>query len=111
MLKGARKAGGLIRRRLYLAAAGSGILGGIILLAGVSAAVPAARSAVGSALQLGALGSAAAYYFAFAAPRSMRRYWQFQEVRVPHGFSTSEADARLARAGMDRPMVRQARAV
>jgi signal transduction histidine kinase len=99
MLRGARKAGGLTRRRLYLAAAGSGILGSIIFLAGVSTAVPEVRSAVGPTSQLGALGSAAAYYFAFAAPRSMRRYWQFQEVfAYLTALSASEAEVRLARA-------------
>ncbi|HLQ33376.1 MAG TPA: ATP-binding protein [Chloroflexota bacterium] len=72
---------GVTQRRLIAIALGSGLLASVILLAGVTAFLPAAGSAISTISNLLALGSAVAYYVGFAPPRWLRVSWQMAEFR------------------------------
>jgi hypothetical protein len=78
----ARTSGGVTRRRMQAVAAGSGLLGLGILLAGVSALVPeSSRDLLGVATQVSVLVSGFAYFLGFAPPSIVRRAWQEPELR------------------------------
>ena len=78
----AQRSHGVNRRRLQSISAGSYVLGLLILLAGVSAAVPALSGVLGAATQLLALVWALAYAAGFAPPSPLRRLWQEPELRA-----------------------------
>lgn len=81
----ARAAGrsqGVNRRRLQSISFGSYVLGLLILLAGLSAVLPAFAGALGAVVQLLALVWAFAYAAGFAPPVALRRLWQEPELRA-----------------------------
>lgn len=80
LLRGAASRRGLTRRRLQLAAAGSGWLATVILLAGVAVVIPPATAVTGPVGQALAVLSVLSYYAGFTPPRFLRRFWQFGEV-------------------------------
>ena len=79
----ARRAGGVTRRRMQAVAAGSGLLGLAILLAGVAGAnrsiAPFVNSVVYPVLTIAA---GLAYFVGFATPPILRRAWQEPELRA-----------------------------
>ncbi len=80
-LRGGITGTGLVRWRLRLASLGSGLLGLVILLAGVLIVLPALNTFVAPQLQVLALGAALAYYLGFAPPRWLRQFWQLLELQ------------------------------
>lgn len=79
-LRGARSTSGVTHWRMLLAAAGSGLIAAVVLLAGVFAAVPALARPLAPVVQGISLVSGLAYYFGFAPPRWLRRSWQLGEL-------------------------------
>ncbi|MGH2607380.1 MAG: sensor histidine kinase, partial [Anaerolineales bacterium] len=80
LLRGAASRRGLSRRRLQLAAAGSGWLAIVILLAGVAVVLPRVSAVTAPAGQALAILSVLSYYAGFTPPRFVRRFWQLGEV-------------------------------
>jgi len=78
----ARTSRGVVRRRLRAVAVGSYLLGGSIVVAGLSAFVPALAGVSGTLIQLGVLLSAVAFAVGFVPPGPLRRTWQMAELRV-----------------------------
>jgi PAS domain S-box-containing protein len=76
----ARKTGGVVRRRLFLASFGSAMIGLVVLMAGINAAFPATTDPLFMVGQSLALIAAASYFLGFAPPRWLRRYWQYGEL-------------------------------
>jgi PAS domain S-box-containing protein len=79
-VKGALTTRGVTQLRLLAVAIGSGLLGLIILLAGIASVAPDARDVLFAPMGLLALGSALSYYVGFATPHWLRRLWQRSEV-------------------------------
>ncbi|MCI0398087.1 MAG: ATP-binding protein [Chloroflexi bacterium] len=102
MVRGALATGGVTRRRLTLAATGSGLLATLILLAGVSAVLPSLADLVGSFGQLLAALAALSYYLGFAPPRWLRRAWQLAELYRFLGETTGRAIVESPAAILDR---------
>lgn len=71
---------GVAHHRLIFAALGTGLLGGIILMAGVIILVPTLRNIATPVLSLGALLAGLSFYLGFAPPRALRRAWQLTEL-------------------------------
>ena len=80
-LRGGIMGTGLVRWRLRLTSLGSGLLGVIILLAGVIIVLPALNAFVAPQMQVLALFAALAYYLGFAPPRWLRQFWQLLELQ------------------------------
>jgi hypothetical protein len=102
---------GVVRQKLRLAAAGSGLLALALLITGVGALFPRLREAIALLTQFVAILSALAYYVGFAPPRWLRRSWQLAEL---HDFlQTSAALPALQRtsASLDRLCLSASRAV
>jgi signal transduction histidine kinase len=78
--QGATTTIGLTRRRLALAAAGSGLLALLILLAGIAAVRPLPDWVLSGLGQGCAILSGVCYYFSFATPGWVSRYWQLSEL-------------------------------
>jgi signal transduction histidine kinase len=78
---GALTSAGVVRQRLRFVAAGSGLLALALVLAGAGSVLPLLRDLTGPLTQVGAMLSAVTFYIGFAPPRSLRRTWQFSEVR------------------------------
>ena len=79
-IRGALTTGGITRQRLRLASTGSGLLAGIILLAGVLVVLPAEVIPFFTPLtQVFALLAGLGYYFGFSPPRWLRQAWQLNE--------------------------------
>ncbi|MHB8619349.1 MAG: response regulator [Chloroflexota bacterium] len=72
---------GVTQRRLVAVAVASGLLAMVILLAGLSAIVPAAAAPVRTLTSVLALASGLSYYIGFAPPRWLRRAWQMEVLR------------------------------
>lgn len=86
----ARTSGGVTRRRMQAVAAGSGLLGLGILLAGLSALLAeSSREHVAVLMQLLILISGVAYFLGFAPPPLVRRAWQEPELRSFLGHAAS----------------------
>jgi signal transduction histidine kinase len=79
---GAARARGVTRRRLEAVAFGSVFLGLDILLAGLTAALPAQREALTLLGALFGMASGVAYFLGFAPPTWLRRAWQEPELRA-----------------------------
>ncbi|HEY2980537.1 MAG TPA: PAS domain-containing protein [Anaerolineales bacterium] len=80
-IRGAFSTSGITRQRLRLASLASGLLAGIILLAGVLVAVPEQlRSALSPIIQALALLAGLSYYLGFAPPRWLSQTWQLTEL-------------------------------
>jgi signal transduction histidine kinase len=78
--RAARAAGGVVRRRLAFATAGTLLLAVTVALSGLPILWPG-MAALGRALtELSTLLAAAAYYVSFATPRWLRRTWQLEEL-------------------------------
>lgn len=80
-VRGALTTSGVVRQRLRFAAIGSGLLAFALLIAGLTALVPALRDVDTVLTQVFAIGSALSFYLAFATPRWLRRTWQMEELR------------------------------
>jgi signal transduction histidine kinase len=80
MIDRARAIGGVNRRRLSLAAAGSGLLALIIFLAVINSILPLLAGLIAPLLQLLAVLTAISYYLGFASPRWLRQTWQHAEL-------------------------------
>jgi hypothetical protein len=78
----ARTARGVTARRLRAAAAGSGIVGVVLMLAVVLVALPVAAPFITLIIELLALATGIAYFAAFAPPAFLRRVWQEPEFRT-----------------------------
>ncbi|MEA2641513.1 MAG: hypothetical protein QOF51_2907 [Chloroflexota bacterium] len=84
------------RRRLTLAAIGSGVLGFLILLAGAGVVLPAAAPVIATVSQPLLLVSAIAYYVGFATPRWLRASWQMADLQsFVLGIAAQPAQQRL----------------
>jgi signal transduction histidine kinase len=79
-VRGAWSAGGVTHHRLLLAAAGSGLLALMILLAGINQVLPANTSITTPLSRLLALLCMLSYYLGFVPPRWLRQAWQLTEV-------------------------------
>lgn len=71
---------GVTRRRLTLAALGSGFLAAAVLVAGINSVLPIIASVLSWVPQFLAVLAAVGYYFGFAPPRLLRRVWQHSEL-------------------------------
>jgi signal transduction histidine kinase len=80
-MRGGLRTGGVTSWRLLLAAAGSGLLALVILLAGVNAAVPAGTGITTPISQLLALLAMLSYYAGFVPPRWLHQTWQLSELQ------------------------------
>lgn len=76
MIEAARVNKGVNRRRLSLAAAGSGLLAAIILLSVFGELMPFLAGSIGTLSQFLAALAALSYFLGFAPPRWLRRTWQ-----------------------------------
>jgi signal transduction histidine kinase len=81
-LREAMRTTGVTRRRMLAVAVGSGILAGILLLAGVRVVWPAAGDAIAVASQVAALVMVFSYFVGFAPPAFLRRAWQEPALRT-----------------------------
>jgi PAS domain S-box-containing protein len=79
-IRGALTTSGVVQRRLRFAAAGSGLLGLMLIMAGIAAFVPAFASLATALVLVAAIGCALAFYLGFAPPRWLRRAWQLAEL-------------------------------
>ncbi len=79
-VRGSLGTGGVLRRRMRFAAAGSGWLAATLLLAGISTAFPAARTVIAPLSQLCTLLSALSYFVGFSPPSALRKAWQLAEL-------------------------------
>ena len=80
LVRGAMATSGVSHWRLLLAAAGSGLIALLILLAGLSVIFPTAAPLISSISQLVGLLAIVAYYLGFATPAFLRRNWQLAEL-------------------------------
>jgi len=78
----ARRASGVTRRRLQAVAAGSLLLGLLLVLAPLQMAVPRAAELWQIASRLLGLGAGLGYFIGFAPPAWLRRAWQEPELRA-----------------------------
>jgi signal transduction histidine kinase len=81
VMRSAARANGVTRRRLYAVAAGAGLLGLVLMMAGVQAAEPGLGQAATVVSGLAGLGSGLAFFVGFATPAWLRRAWQEPELR------------------------------
>jgi signal transduction histidine kinase len=88
-IRAARRGGGVTGRRMLAAAAGSGLLGAVILIAGFQAVLPDLAYLWQPLSQLAGLLSGIAYFVAFAPPVWLRRAWQEPELRAFLGRAAS----------------------
>jgi K+-sensing histidine kinase KdpD len=87
-VRGAMASGGVTNRRMWLAAAGSGMIAVVIFLAGVTVINSGLAQAIQIPALLASILSGIFYYLAFATPLWLRRSWQLQEL---HRFLTGAA--------------------
>lgn len=79
-LKRARATRGVAHQRLILASIGTGLVGVIMLLAGVNLALPVVANVTGPFSQLAAVLAGLSYYLGFVSPRVLRRAWELNEL-------------------------------
>ncbi len=79
-VRGARSTAGVTHWRLLLAATGSGYVAFVIFMAGLTAAFPALQL-ISILSQVAAILAVLNYYFAFATPSAVRRFWQLSELQ------------------------------
>lgn len=77
-----RTARGVTARRLAAAAAGSGLVALILVLAVLLVTLPAAEPLLALVIELLAVATGVAYFAAFAPPPFLRRIWQEPEFRA-----------------------------
>jgi signal transduction histidine kinase len=82
LLRTARLAAGVTRRRLRAAALGSGFLAAVLAFAGLGVVLPAGSEALGLLGRLAGLASGPCYLVGFAPPAWLRRAWQEPELRA-----------------------------
>jgi signal transduction histidine kinase len=85
----ARRSGGVTRRRMQAAAAGSLLLGLALLVVPLSTGLPAFATLWQILTQLLALVAGMAYFLGFAPPTWLRRAWQEPELRAFLGRAAS----------------------
>lgn len=78
----ARSSGGVTKRRMQAAGAGSAFLALVILSAGLRVALPGERSLWNAFSSVFALASGFAYFLGFAPPAWLRSAWQEPELRA-----------------------------
>ena len=90
---------GITHARLVAIAIGSGCLGAVILVAGITTAFPSTAPLAEPISNVLALGSALGYYVGFASPRQLRRTWQRIEVeQFLVGLAGHSGETRVATA-------------
>jgi signal transduction histidine kinase len=72
---------GVVRRRLWFAALGSGLLAFALLASNIRPVLPALTNTFQGLVQLSAIGAALSYYLGFVPPRRLRRTWQLVEFQ------------------------------
>jgi signal transduction histidine kinase len=82
LLRTARRAAGVTRRRLRAAALGSGFLAAVLVFAGLGLVFPVGGEALGLLGRLAGLASGPCYLVGFAPPAWLRRAWQEPELRA-----------------------------
>ncbi len=85
----ARRTVGVTRRRMQAIAIGSGFLGLVLLVAGLTAALPDEAPVWTELSLLAGLGSGLAYFIGFVPPTWLRRAWQEPELRAFLGRAAS----------------------
>ncbi|HEX5504210.1 MAG TPA: ATP-binding protein [Thermomicrobiales bacterium] len=81
VIREARRARGVTRRRMQAIAAGSALLGLAIFAAGLLVAAPGLRAILSGVLEPAlALAAGLAYFVGFATPATLRRAWQEPEI-------------------------------
>lgn len=100
-VRGSLGAGGVLRRRMRFAAAGSGWLAVTILLAGLSTAFPVTQPVISPVFQLCSLLSALSYYIGFSPPASLRRAWQLAELYAFLRAAAGRAPAERVRGALE----------
>ncbi len=81
VIREAYESRGVTRRRMQAVAAGSLLLGVVILSAGLQMVLPGVTAFVVIG-ELASLGAAVSYYLGFAPPTWLRRAWQEPELRL-----------------------------
>ncbi|GEM_PF-1350512 len=79
-IRGALTTSGVVQRRLRFAAAGSGLLGLMLIMAGIGVFVPAFTGLATALVLVAAIGCALTFYLGFAPPRWLSRAWQLTEL-------------------------------
>jgi PAS domain S-box-containing protein len=79
-VRGAFTKRGVVRNRMQLAALGTGLLAASFVISGISSSFPDLSDNLTLLQQSMTALSGIAYYLGFAAPRSLRRMWQFAEL-------------------------------
>jgi two-component system, LuxR family, sensor kinase FixL len=79
-VRGAFTKRGVVRNRMQLAALGTGLLAVSFVISGISSSFPNLRDNLTLLQQSMTALSGIAYFLGFAAPRSLRRMWQFAEL-------------------------------
>jgi signal transduction histidine kinase len=80
-LRVGRRSSGVTRRRLQTVAAGSALLGGVLVIAGLQVLAPGLADIWLVLSRLTGLASGLAYFLGFAPPAVLRRAWQEPELR------------------------------
>ena len=78
----ARASYGVTRQRMRAVAAGSYLLGLVVLVAVLGSVAPAAAGLAGALTQVLATACALAFFAGFTPPGELRRYWQAPELRA-----------------------------
>lgn len=81
LTRGAFSTVGVVRQRLRFAAAGSGLLVLILIIAGIRTVLPESSPAAFPFIQLLSILIVITYYLGFAPPRWLRQSWQLAELR------------------------------
>lgn len=100
--RAARRSGGVTRRRMQAVALGSVLLGLVILIVGLEAAIPRIGDFTPLIQRPLTLAAGIAYYLGFATPSVLRSAWQEPELRAFLGRA-----ARLPRLPDTRSIVRE----
>ena len=79
-VRGAWTTSGVTHWRMALAACGTGLIAALILVLGIVVAFPATAAVVSQISQLISVSAILCYYFGFATPLWLRRFWQLAEL-------------------------------
>lgn len=80
-IRTSRQTRGVTRRRMQAVAIGTGCIGGVLLIAGISVADPDLAELASESSALIGLASGICFFFGFVPPTWLRRAWQEPELR------------------------------
>ncbi len=104
-LRLARRSSGITRRRMQAISLGNVLFALVIAVAGALAILPALALASSLVIAPGILATSLAWFFGFAPPRAIRRFWQEPELRAFFARTASlprlSSDEAVARAIVD----------